>query len=153
MYVMPEDNDAEAEETMQKQTSPLDDAEHLEELYHGEGLTQAEIGERYGVTSSTVSHYMKKHDVSTRANVIDDERLEDPEWLANAYLGEEDGGEGEEMTMQDIADEVGCSDGTVMRRLHKFDIPVRRSSAEKAEDEAEEADEEAEDEAEAPADD
>lgn len=150
---MPEDNDSEeaAEEAAEEESqSPLDDPEYLEAVYNGDelvegGATQAEIGEEHGVTSSTVSHYMKKHGIDTRANTITDERLEDEEWLANAYLSEEEGGEGEKMTMQDIADEIGCSDGTVMRRLHKFEIPVRRSATEgddEEDDEAEEDDEE-----------
>jgi len=149
---MPEENDSEeaAEEAEEEEYNPLDDPEYLEAVYNGDelvegGATQAQIGEEHGVTSSTVSHYMKKHGIETRANTITDERLEDEEWLRNAYLGEEDGGEGDRMTMQDIADEIGCSDGTVMRRLHKFEIPVRRSATEG--DDGEEAeDEEAEDE-------
>jgi len=129
---MPEDN----EEEEQTESSPLDDAEYLEAAYHGDelvegGATQAEIGEEHGVTSSTVSHYMKKHDITTRANSVSDERLEDAEWLEEQYVDEE-------KTMQEIADEVGCSDGTVMRRLHKFDIEVRRSAT-GGDDEEEEA--------------
>ena len=126
---MPEEEDTEEE------SSPLDDADYLEAAYHGDelvegGATQAEIGEEHGVTSSTVSHYMKKHEITTRANSVSDERLEDAEWLENA-VDEED------VTIQDISDEVGCSDGTVMRRLHKFDIEVRRSAADENEEEAE----------------
>jgi DNA-directed RNA polymerase specialized sigma24 family protein len=118
----------EEEEPEETETSPLDDEETLVELYHEEGLTQAEIGERHGVSSSTVSHYMKKHGVETRANVVDDERLEDPEWLEEKYVGEG-------LTMQEIADEVGVSDGTVMRRLHKHGIETSRGAAEPDEDE------------------
>jgi DNA-directed RNA polymerase specialized sigma24 family protein len=115
---MPEDN----EEEERAESSPLDDADYLEAAYHGDelvegGATQAEIGEEHGIT--------------TRANSVSDERLEDPEWLEEQYVDEE-------KTMQEIADEVGCSDGTVMRRLHKFDIEVRRSATE-SDDEEEEA--------------
>jgi len=92
--------------------SPLDDERHLEKLYHDQGLTQSEIAEEYGVTASTVSHYMSKHGVGTRAHAVDDERLADPDWLREQYI--EEG-----RTMEDIAEDVGCSDGTVMRRVHE----------------------------------
>jgi DNA-directed RNA polymerase specialized sigma subunit len=132
---MPEEVAEDEEESTETQSNPLDDPELLRELYHDEGMTQAEIGEEYGVTSSTVSHYMSKHEVETRANVVTDERLEDPEWLREKY-GEE------ELTMQEIADIIGCSDGTVMRRLHDIeDLEIRRSSVEKSEDEADDEDE------------
>ena len=109
----------EAEE--EEQTSPLDDPEFLREKYHDEDMTQGEIGELVGVTASTVSHYMKKHDVETDSRGALDERLDDPEFLREKYIEEE-------QTMAEIAEEVGCSDGTVMRRLHEHDIEVRRSS-------------------------
>ena len=143
---MADDNEAE-EAQEEEEYNPLDDPEYLTKEYfgeedggEGEPRTQADIGEEHGVTASTVSHYMKKHGIKTRANVVSDERLEDEEWLRAHYLGEDDadeGGEGEEMTMQEIADEIGCSDGTVMRRLHKFEIPVRRSATASDEDEEE----------------
>jgi hypothetical protein len=143
MYVMPDNNDDATidEQDAPANQSPLEDAEWLAEQYasggdDGQGLTQAEIAELDGiveyhdgpVTSSTVSYYMNKHGIETRMNVITDDRLDDREWLRDAYLGDDDGGTGEPMTMQEIADEIGCSDGTVMRRLHKFGIPIRRSS-------------------------
>lgn len=147
MGCMPEetdeaDGDVETEE--QESVNPLDDEELLREEYEENGLTQAEIGEKYGgVTASTVSHYMKKHGIETNQTRVTDERLDDPEWLREKY-------EDEEWTMQEIADEVGCSDGTVMRRLHDVeDIEIRRSRG--AAGEAEEAEEE-DDEAEADAD-
>jgi len=143
MYVMPEDNDTE-EEQAEEEYNPLDDPEYLREEYFeggpdGEGRTQADIGEEHGVTSSTVSHYMKKHGIETRANVVTDERLDDEDWLREQY-------EDEELTMQEIADIVGCSDGTVMRRLHQIEgLEVRRSTVgEPAEDDG--GDEEAEEE-------
>jgi transposase-like protein len=106
---MSEATDADGEEAG---GSPLDDEGHLEELYHDQGLTQSEIAEEYGVTASTVSHYMSKHGVGTRAHAVDDERLTDPGWLREQYI--EEG-----RTMQDIAEDIGCSDGTVMRRVHE----------------------------------
>jgi IS30 family transposase len=138
---------AEAEEPEETEDNPLDDEEYLREQYHEEEKTQSEIGDEHGVTSSTVSHYMKKHSVETRGSGSVDERANDPEWLEEKYVDEE-------MTMQEIADELNCSDGTIMRRLHDFDIEVRRSTSndeeeEEAEEEAEEAEDEEETEEEA----
>jgi DNA-binding transcriptional regulator LsrR (DeoR family) len=130
------ENDTEEEEEQEGTQSPLDDEELLNELYHEEGLTQAEIGEKFDVTASTVSHYMKKHEIKTSAHRVTDERLEDPEWLEEKYIEED-------MTMQAIADIVGCSDGTVMRRLRKHGI-IEEPSDEEDEDEADEGEEEEE---------
>lgn len=132
---MPEQEAAdEAEE--QDAKNPLDDPEKLKELYHDEEMTQAEIAEDYDTTSSTVSHYMTKHDIETRGADSVDERADDPEWLEDAYWGDTvtEGG----ATMQEIANELECSDGTVMRRLHEHDIDVRQSPIADDEDEEEE---------------
>jgi DNA-binding transcriptional regulator LsrR (DeoR family) len=127
-----EDPENETEEEEEGSKSPLDDEELLNKLYHEQGLTQAEIGEEYDVTASTVSHYMKKHEIKTSAHRVTDERLEDPEWLEQKYVDED-------LTMQQIADEVGCSDGTVMRRLRKHGI-IEAPDEDEGEGEAEEAD-------------
>lgn len=134
---MSEAEEADEAEEQETQPSPLNDPEFLREKYHAEELTQEEIGqldevvEHHGgaVTSSTVSHYMNKHDVETRANVIEDDRLDDEEWLQAAYEGEVEGlGDEDGATMQQIADEIGCSDGTIMRRLHQIEgLEIRRS--------------------------
>ena len=109
---MPEAQEAEEKQEEERSGSPLDDHDYLVELYHEQDLTQAQIAEEHDVTSSTVSHYMNKHGIETRAHVVDDDRLEDADWLREQYIEQE-------RTMQEIADEVGCSDGTVMRRIHK----------------------------------
>lgn len=121
------------EEAEEENSNPLDDEEKLRELYEEEGLTQAEIGEQFDVTASTVSHYMRKHDIEARQTRVSDERLEDEEWLREKY-------EDEELTMQEIADEIGCSDGTVMRRLHQIDgLEIRRSRGEGDDEDEDEA--------------
>jgi len=129
---MSEDEQAEETEEEEQNENPLDNAEYLREQYHGESKTQAEIAEDHGVTSSTVSHYMSKHGVETRGTQVIDERLEDAEWLEAAYHGDGlvEGG----ATMQEIADEVGCSDGTVMRRLRQHGV-IEPPSEEGEEDE------------------
>ena len=45
---------------------PWRDPETLYRLYHGEGLTQKEIGNRLGCTSETISQWMQKHGIPSR---------------------------------------------------------------------------------------
>lgn len=129
----------EASEEQEEEGPALDDAEYLREQYHEQNKTQAEIAEQHGVTASTVSHYMSKHDIETRGTQVIDERLEDPEWLEEKYVNED-------LTMQEIADEVGCSDGTVMRRLrHHGVVEPPEEEEEEAKEEEEEDEEQGED--------
>lgn len=121
---MPEQEAADGPEEQDTQ-NPLDNPELLKELYHDEEMTQAEIADDFDTSTSTVSHYMSKHGVETRGADSVDERADDPEWLDNAYWGDAvtEGG----ATMQEIANELECSDGTVMRRLHEYKIDIRHS--------------------------
>lgn len=47
-------------------TEPEIDAEILHDLYHGEGLTQEEVGERLGISRVKVSELMRELDVPRR---------------------------------------------------------------------------------------
>lgn len=133
---MPEQKTPEEEEEAEDESPVFDDEEYLREQYHGEGKTQSEIAEEHGITASTVSHYMKKYGIETRGHQVTDERLDDPEWLGKKYIDED-------LTMQEIAEEVGCSDGTVMRRLRKHGVIDAPDKDDEADGETE-ADEEAE---------
>jgi hypothetical protein len=42
------------------------DEEHLRKMYHGHGMTMAEIAERYGVTHNTVTYWMNQHGIERR---------------------------------------------------------------------------------------
>lgn len=42
----------------------LDDV--LQELYHAEGLTQRQVGERLGIDSSTVARWMRERGIRAR---------------------------------------------------------------------------------------
>jgi DNA-binding XRE family transcriptional regulator len=42
--------------------------ERLEEMYHGEKMTQSEIGDRFGVTKRAVSSWMDEFGIQTRSN-------------------------------------------------------------------------------------
>jgi DNA-binding transcriptional ArsR family regulator len=48
-------------------------AEELHALYHGEGLSQLEIAERFGVRQSTVSRHMKRAGIQSRRAVARDQ--------------------------------------------------------------------------------
>jgi len=109
MNCMPEEV-TEDEEEAEEQSPVFDDAEYLEQKYHDEDLTQAEIGDEHDVTASTISHYMDKHGVDTRANQVDDERLEDEEWLTEQYS--EEG--------EDRPDEIGMGEKPLNDRLNRY---------------------------------
>lgn len=51
--------------------SPHQDPERLRELYHGKGLTQAEVGERLGVDQPTISKWMDILDIETRPDAVE----------------------------------------------------------------------------------
>jgi 5-methylcytosine-specific restriction endonuclease McrA len=75
------------------------DAARLEQLYHDEGLTQAEIGRELGITQAAVSRRMRRAGVGTRAvgRASDGGRtalaaaLRPPDWggTAAAHRGDE----------------------------------------------------------------
>lgn len=49
-------------------SKPYQDPEKLRELYHDEGLTTREIGDRLGCTGPTISRYLDKYDIDAREN-------------------------------------------------------------------------------------
>lgn len=98
----------------------LDDPERLEEWYLGLGWSMADIAEECTVTEKTVLRRLREFGIETRRPAHDgaDPRLSDEEWLAERY-------EDDEMTMEEIADELGCSQDAVGYRLHSFGIETR----------------------------
>jgi hypothetical protein len=50
------------------------DPDELRRLYHGEGMTLKEIGDRHGMTKPGVLYHMEKHGIETRSN----QRVEAP---------------------------------------------------------------------------
>lgn len=94
--------------------SELDDPERLRGLYVEQGMTQAEIGDEHGVSQTTVSYYLDKHDIETGASDVPDE-LDNPHYMRRLYVV--DG-----FTAPDIAAKHGVSTGTVLRRLEAHGI-------------------------------
>ena len=59
-------NSARPYRTARPDWRPYEDAEWLRQKYHGENLLQSEIAELIGVTSGTISYWLKKHGIRRR---------------------------------------------------------------------------------------
>ena len=112
----------------------LKDAEWLCNQYIGQEKDMVEIAEQCGCTASTVSRWLKRHDIKTRGPAETpnhgrkskwlDGRLDDREWLHEQYAEQK-------ATCADIAAECECSPSTVQRRLKEHGIetqPGRRQA-------------------------
>lgn len=89
--------------------------EELRRLYHDEGLTQAEIGDRFGYTAPVVSELMDEHDIPTRFDTVE-RPTEDR--LRELYVDEE-------LSLADVGEIFGVSAGPVRRWLEEDGIEVR----------------------------
>jgi transposase-like protein len=94
--------------------------EHLEREYVERGRTMAEIATDLGVSPSTVRKHLDLHGIEIRPKNAQPllERV-----LSRDFLDREYGERGR--TAQDIAREVGVSEQTVLRYLHRHGVPVR----------------------------
>jgi len=95
------------------------DAEVLERLYHEEGLSTRDIGERFGVSGKTIQRWMERHEIERRncGGVLIEQPSE--EELNRLYHEER-------MTLSEIGDEFGVTKRAVGRWMEKHGI-VRRS--------------------------
>jgi len=68
------------------------DEQTLNELYHGEGLTLVEVGERLGCTDNTILRWMKRHGIPRRDEVeqLDKWRRCQPAHYRTAFNGYEE---------------------------------------------------------------
>jgi transposase len=97
------------------------DQDWLREKYHGERMTMEEIGEECGVTVTTISDWMDRHDIDKRDQSeaqLSEGRYTDREWLAQQYHGKG-------RTLADMADECGVTAATVLKWMRKHEIPRR----------------------------
>ena len=114
-----EENDSEAEDSEEQSSTPLITEDELREQYEDEGKTFTQIGEELDVTPSTISYYAKKYGIqATTSQSYEGTEVDDPDWLREKYHDEG-------LSMQEVGDLVGCSDGTVMRYMRKHDIEPR----------------------------
>lgn len=103
---------------------PYHDKDTLGGLYHGEQMTAAEIGEKFGVTQATITRWLKKNGIETRTSQESRELRGtqytpdpegphgDPEWLREKYIGEG-------MTLTEMAEEAGVAHESVI--IHHMD--------------------------------
>jgi transposase-like protein len=96
--------------------------EWLEEKYHNERLTMKEIADECGVTATTISDWLDKHDIESRgqreAQLIDGKHT-NREWLAEQYHGKG-------KTLSDIANKCDVDQVTVMNWMERHNIPRRK---------------------------
>jgi transposase-like protein len=107
---------------------PRDDPDRLRKLYHEEGLSLAEIAERFGVVPKTVHRWMIRHDIDTRGAVATADShvngppyefaYRDPDYLRAAYWVRG-------QTLSEIAGAFGVSYVTVAHWMRKHSIPRR----------------------------
>jgi predicted transcriptional regulator len=99
----------------------------LRQLYLEEGLTQKEIGGRFGCDQPTISWYLKKYKIPTRGafggnQPVKTEDYEiDIEVLKQLYFEEK-------LTQDEIAERLGCSKAAIQRRMYKYNIQSRNGS-------------------------
>lgn len=102
--------------------------EELEELI-GQGLSQAQIGKRFGVTRSSAEGWYRKYGLVGQRHFVDYSKVPANElplyrrrdWLENEYLRKQ-------RSTYDIAKECGVSSLTIQKALHALSIPVRHQA-------------------------
>jgi transposase len=98
----------------------LTDSEWLRDQYEGELKSCKEIAEIIGCCQNTVRDWLDRHSINRKPNKrrISDQRLHDAEWLREQYVDRDH-------VAADIADECGCSRGTVSKWLNRHGIETR----------------------------
>lgn len=85
--------------------------------YVDDGVSDPQIGAKYGVSAAIVFNWRRKLKISNRRK-----GLRDPEYLRSCYIDKK-------MSAQKIADMLGCTATAVLQYLKKFNIPIRDSNA------------------------
>jgi len=105
---------------------PYTDPEWLREQYIEKRKNTREIAETQGVTSKTISRWLRKHDIPTRDNseaqIQEVKKFHDKEWLRERYVDDA-------RSMRDIADECGVTPSGIKNWIDKFGIETRDSTA------------------------
>jgi len=110
--------------------APYKDHDLLEEHYHEQDMTTAEIGNKFGVDSSTIQYWLEKFNIERRpaqkrswAPVQEAHNPNDAEYKHEETLREMY--EGERMTLEEIADKYGVSGSSIGYWMDKFGIEKR----------------------------
>jgi len=107
---LPENGAFQEPEPWQKETV-------LRELYVEENLSQAEIADRFGVSDSSISNWIRKHDIDTDPDYPwwDEYRLRELYWE-------------QEMTLREIAEKWDTHVNTIYNAMKRIGIDRRRES-------------------------
>jgi len=105
-------------------SQPYHDKEVLERLYHDEGLSQEEIGDKFGVKPNTISQWMSRNDVTTRP------KQDAPHKSADLlrHLHHEEG-----LTLKEMGEKLDRSHATIRHWMVKHGIPRKDANRKKLE--------------------
>lgn len=104
---------------------PWEDEDTLRELYQQQGLTTIAIADKFDCASSTIQSWMRRHGIERRdGGNPPHPTLLDAGGLRRLYHGEG-------MSIQEIADKLGCVDRTVLNWMEEHGIETRTSTVDK----------------------
>jgi|GEM_PF-1908257 len=104
---------------------PWTDEARLRELYHGEGMTSEEIAEGWDITPSGILKWMDELGIEKRGPSFNGKHTEMP-WQNEYTLRQAH--HQDERTPKEIADDMGCSAGTIKTWLRRHGIENRTDS-------------------------
>jgi transposase len=104
----------------------LADESWLRREYKKKGRLIKQIADGLGCSTTTVSRWLNKHSIEKRSAAETNrhrcpEEINNAQWLKKKY-------QDEQLSCQDIADELGCADDTVLRALNRHGIETRELS-------------------------
>jgi len=103
---------------------PWRDEEVLKELYIKQEKSLSEIAAHLGCSKQTVLNWIEKFGIETRNTAKEDAEYRDKKTLRRLYV---DKG----MSLNEVADEIGCAKQTVSKYMKKYGIERRKSNKEK----------------------
>lgn len=99
----------------------LDDPEQLRKMHVENNMSAREIGRELGCGHKTVMRRLREFDIELlESPAAEYPGLEDEDRLTELHL--ECG-----MTAPQIAEKFGCNRGTVLKKLRKYGVPIRRA--------------------------
>lgn len=118
------------QESHQPDDAPYQDKDTLERLYHAEGMTAEEIGEKFNVSQATITRWMDRNDIHARSSEETREMRgthhrptkqgphTNEEWLEEAYFERH-------LSVTEMAEEAGVADPTIIRQMDKHGLERR----------------------------
>lgn len=101
---------------------PWQEKDVLEELYVEEKLSAIKIADRFDCSRGTIEDWLHKHNIETRVSQYAKRPWTDKATLEDLYVEKQ-------MSMKEVADEIGCSEQTVCDWLAKHGIKTRDVSS------------------------